>query len=190
MEILYVLPFLIPAFIVFFTGIQGIKRVKYRTDVKKMIRENCTPRRCTIKDFLIYSKGENNYTIFPIVEDKLYNKFYITYGEFNFSYYSTSSISYPGYYDYDVILGGEKLMIGDEVNIYVAKEIEILKLENGYININNRSCNYIGTKNELPKASVTAMKFNQLVNEGDKNFFEEVEELICYEGFIERPNYD
>ena len=169
------------------TVIYVTKKIRYRMKIKKTIMENTIPRRVYIKDFLIAYCENGEYEVYPIVEDRLTNKFYITYGDANFSYCPTATITIPGgYYDYDVFLGGEKLKIGDAINIYIGKELERVKIENEFININNKNYQYIGSRKEGFKR----METNDIVNENNNNFLEEIKELICYEGFIERVNYD
>ena len=173
------------------------KNEKKKNGIKKSIRENCTPRRAIIKDILIESRkrageNQNRYLLFYLViEDKLTGKKYISYGEHDYTSYSTIIFRYPsGNFKYDLCVSGNKLNIGDEVNIYINQEIEIIKKVNGMINLNGLPRKYKGRRGEILDSYIMHMEKDEIVNvEMDQLMYEETE-IVLYEGFIDTNLYE
>ena len=182
----------IMATIIGIISILVIKHEKKKNAIKRSIRENCTPRRGVIRDILIESTGTRNkyLNLYVVVEDILENKLYISYGKHDYTSYFTLITTIFNNWDYDISVSGKKLNIGDEVNIYINKEIETLKMENGYININNMLRRYKGRKGEISDISITYMDHEEFANIAPDMFIDDGLELVLYVGFIDTNMYE
>ena len=169
-----------------------LKHEKKKSAIKRSIKENCTPRRGIIKDILIESTGTRNrhLNFYVVVEDILTRKWYISYGKYDHTSYSTVVYSFFEKWDYEVNVSGKKLNLGDPVNIYINKEIEILKMNNGLININNILRKYKGRKGEKSDFSIMYMDHDEIANIAVDTFMDDGLELVLYEGFIDTNMYD
>ncbi len=182
----------IMATIIGIISILVIKHEKKKNAIKRSIRENCTPRRGVIRDILIESTGTRNkyLNLYVVVEDILENKLYISYGKYDYTSYFTVILNTFNKWDYDISVSGNKLNIGDKVNIYINKEIETLKMENGFINLNNMPRRYKGRKGEISDFSIEYMEHEEFANIASDMLIEDGLELILYEGFIDTNMYE
>lgn len=170
------------------------KNEKKKNNIKKSIRENCTPRRAIIKDILIEIRGQqdNRYlNFYLIIEDKLTGKNYISFGKHNYTSCSSIIYRYPnGNFEYEITVSGNKLTIGDEVNIYINQEIEIIKKVNGMINLNDVLRKYKGRRGEVPDSYIMYMGKDEIVNVAMDPLMYEEAEIVLYEGFIDSNLYE
>ena len=173
------------------------KNEKKKNGIKRSIRENCTPRRAIIKDILIESreragKDHSRYLDFYLlIEDKLTGKKYISYGKNNYTSCSSIICRYPNDRpEYEITVSGNKLNIGDEVNIYINQEIEIIKKVNGMINLRNIPRKYKGRRGEISDSSIMYMEKDEIVNVAMDPLMYNETEVVLYEGFIDANLYD
>lgn len=164
-----------------------LKNETKKNAIKRSIREKCTPRRGIIKDILIEARGRDDryLNFYVVVQDKLTEKLYISCGKYNYTSYSTLVYKYPSYWEYEVNVSGNKLNIGDEVNIYINQEIEIIKKVNGNINLNNISHKYKGRRGELSDSSIMYMEKDEIANIAMEPLMYNETEIVLYEGFID-----
>lgn len=181
--------------IIIVISVEVAKREKKKNAKKASIRENCTPRRGIIKDILIESKRgtdaqDRNLKFYPIIEDKLTGKNYISFGKYDYTSYSTLVMSCFNTWDYDITVSGNKLNIGDEVNIYINQEIEIIKKVNGMINLNGIPRKYKGRKGEKKDLYIEFMDEDEIANIAMDSLTYDETEILLYEGFIDTNLYE
>ena len=185
---------IIMASIIAIISVIVFKNEKKKNNIKKSIRENCTPRRAIIKDILIEIRGQqgNRYLDFYLViEDKLTGKNYISYGKYNYTSCYSIICRYPNNkLKYEITVSGNKLNIGDEVNIYINQEIEIIKKVNGMINLRNIPRKYKGRRGEISDSSIMYMEKDEIVNVAMDPLMYNETEFVLYEGFIDANLYE
>lgn len=171
-----------------------IKNEKKKNAIKRSIKENCTPRRGLIKDILIEAKGQHDkryLSLYLIVEDNLNKKNYISYGEYDYTSNSIIIMRYPnGNFKYEITISGNKIDIGDEVNIYVNREIEIIKTASKNINLKNLPRRYKGRKEGLSLDSILYMENDEIANIAMEPAEYDDAEIVLYEGFIDTNLYE
>ena len=88
-------------------------------------------------------------------------------------------------FKYDLGVSGNKLNIGDEVNIYINQEVEIIKKVNGNINLNNIPHKYKGRRGDLSDSSIMYMENDEIANIAMEPLMYNETEIALYEGFID-----
>lgn len=176
---------------VFLLGYVIIKEVIRRENILKDINENCTPRRAEVIDVLIQINGTNqNFSVIPIVKDKLNNKVYITYGKYDY----TRKITYfkwrIGNIDYEMEAKGKTFKIGDTVNLYIRRELGKLPVEDPYVLVEGTSHTYMGKKENMGDWALKFVDRYKVVNEVSDDFLNEAKDMIVYEGYINPNIYD
>ena len=171
-----------------------LKNEKKKSSIKRSIRENCTPRRAIIKDILIGIRGQNSnryLDFYLVIEDKLTGKHYISFGEYNYTSCSSIIFHYPnGNFEYEMTVSGNKFSIGDEVNIYINQEIEIVKKVKGMINLKGIPRKYKGRRGDVSDSSIMLMEKNEIVNVAMDPLIYDETEIVLYEGFIDTNMYE
>ena len=158
----------------------------------KEILRNVTPHNAILYDILIYKyftstngSYEARYKLYPIILDKVNNKKYVSFGDYNFGLYG---------YTYELFVlsnlkfeltskHNKKVNIGDSCKIYINREIEKLYTENNTVKLVDKQCKYID-KVENSKI-IDQLGYNLIFNVSSENFLDEINNITLFEGIID-----
>lgn len=135
--------------------------------------------------YIRYGKKNNQYYLYPIIQNLDNNKYYVFFNGYGIKKWS-SSVTHSVFSSlkYNLYVNGKDINIGDDVRFYITKEIDTFKKINETLIFKNIKYTYYGKVFDK-KVPVNMLSNRYLLNESREDFLEMINDMIIFDGFID-----